>query len=46
MGKNPRIKFVENRMGQDIRYSISSQKIRSELGWRPNHNTLYNFVGN
>lgn len=46
MGKSPRIKFVENRMGQDIRYSISSQKIRSELGWRPNHNTLYNFVGN
>jgi dTDP-glucose 4,6-dehydratase len=46
MGKKPRIKFVENRMGQDIRYSISSQKIRSELGWRPNHNNLYNFVVN
>ncbi len=46
VGKNPKIKFVENRMGQDVRYSISSQKIESELGWRPNYNTLYNFVGN
>lgn len=28
------IKFVPNRWGQDVRYSISSEKLRS-LGWRP-----------
>jgi dTDP-glucose 4,6-dehydratase len=28
--------FVENRWGQDLRYSISSEKIR-DLGWFPRH---------
>ena len=28
------IKFVENRWGQDLRYSIDASKIRS-LGWSP-----------
>jgi len=30
------IKFVENRWGQDLRYSISSKKIR-KLGWNPQY---------
>jgi len=32
---NDHIRYVENRMGQDFRYSISSEKIRNELGWVP-----------
>ena len=31
------IEFVEDRPGHDIRYSLDSSKIRSELGWRPKH---------
>lgn len=30
------IEFVENRWGQDLRYSISSEKLR-KLGWRPEY---------
>jgi dTDP-glucose 4,6-dehydratase len=30
-----RIEFVEDRPGHDIRYSLDSSKIRSELGWKP-----------
>jgi len=30
------IKFVENRWGQDLRYSVSASKIKS-LGWSPEH---------
>jgi dTDP-glucose 4,6-dehydratase len=44
MNKNPDIKFVENRLGQDMRYSISSEKIRRELNWNPQKQTLYNFL--
>jgi dTDP-glucose 4,6-dehydratase len=44
MGKNPNVKFVENRLGQDMRYSISSEKIRNELNWEPQKQTLYNFL--
>lgn len=44
MGKSPNIKYVENRLGQDVRYSISSEKVRSQLGWKPTHDTLYNFL--
>jgi|TARA_R100000084_G_C4654515_1_gene151958 dTDP-glucose 4,6-dehydratase len=44
MSKNPDIKFVENRLGQDMRYSISSEKIRRELNWKPQKQTLYNFL--
>ncbi len=29
------IKFVSDRPGNDLRYSLSTEKIRSELGWRP-----------
>jgi dTDP-glucose 4,6-dehydratase len=33
--------FVENRWGQDLRYSISAKKLR-EIGWSPKHtNGLY-----
>lgn len=28
--------FVENRWGQDLRYSISAKKLRG-LGWTPKH---------
>lgn len=30
------IKFVENRWGQDLRYAVTSDKIR-KLGWKPNY---------
>lgn len=41
MGK-PRglIEFVEDRPGHDVRYSLDSSKIRSELGWRPRHSFM------
>lgn len=29
------IKFVSDRPGHDLRYSINSNKIKNELGWRP-----------
>jgi len=29
------IEFVEDRPGHDVRYSMNSEKIRSELGWVP-----------
>lgn len=44
MNKSLKIKFVENRLGQDMRYSISSEKIRRELNWEPQKQTLYNFL--
>jgi len=31
------ITFVEDRPGHDLRYSLNSTKIRSELGWKPKH---------
>lgn len=30
-----KIKFVEDRLGHDFRYAISSNKIRAELNWQP-----------
>ena len=30
------VKFVDNRWGQDLRYSVSSKKIR-KIGWEPKH---------
>ena len=44
VGKDANVKFVENRLGQDMRYSISSKKIRWELGWKPEKETLFNFL--
>ncbi|RJS87245.1 dTDP-glucose 4,6-dehydratase [Candidatus Bathyarchaeota archaeon] len=32
------ISFVEDRPGHDVRYSLDSSKIRSELSWKPRHN--------
>ncbi|WP_062480895.1 dTDP-glucose 4,6-dehydratase [Lacimicrobium alkaliphilum] len=32
------LEFVEDRAGHDKRYAINSQKITSQLGWRPSHN--------
>jgi len=32
------ITFVEDRPGHDIRYSLNSSKIRTELSWKPKHN--------
>jgi dTDP-glucose 4,6-dehydratase len=32
------ITFVEDRPGHDMRYSLGSSKIRTELGWKPKHN--------
>jgi dTDP-glucose 4,6-dehydratase len=31
------IQFVEDRPGHDTRYSLNSQKIRSEIGWAPRY---------
>ena len=39
-----RVEFVENRMGQDFRYSIDSSKIRDTFNWEPNKKELYNFI--
>ncbi len=35
---NENIQFVENRPGEDIRYSLDSSKIHRELGWKPKIN--------
>jgi len=32
------IEFVDNRPGHDIRYSLDSTKIRTQIGWKPKHN--------
>lgn len=31
----PLISFVEDRPGHDLRYSLSSEKLQEELGWKP-----------
>ncbi len=36
MNENKYLEFVENRWGQDVRYAVSSQKIR-KLGWAPKY---------
>jgi len=38
------INRVSNRMGQDLRYAVSSEKIRKKLGWEPEHPDLFNFL--
>jgi dTDP-glucose 4,6-dehydratase len=40
------VNFVKNRIGQDYRYSISSEKLRYVLNWEPIKNNLYNFITN
>lgn len=38
------IKYIPNRMGQDIRYSLSNLKLKN-LGWNPRYSkNLYNFI--
>lgn len=38
MGKDESsIKFVEDRPGHDVRYSLDASKIRNDFGWRPRH---------
>jgi len=38
------IQFVENRWGQDLRYAVSSDKLRN-LGWKPQYeNGLHNWI--
>lgn len=32
------IEFVEDRPGHDVRYSLDSTKIRTQIGWKPKHN--------
>lgn len=38
------VEYIENRLGQDYRYSISSQKIRNMLRWAPEHDKFFNFL--
>lgn len=35
--------FVDNRKGQDVRYSVDSSKVRNELGWKPS-TTLNEYI--
>ena len=35
LGKNVKIKFVQDRPGHDIRYAINSNKIKKKLKWKP-----------
>lgn len=39
------ITFVRDRPGHDLRYSLESSKIRSELGWKPKHGFLSGLIG-
>ena len=39
MDNEPNLAFVENRWGQDLRYSISVDKIKDKVKWEP-HYTL------
>ena len=31
------IEFVQDRLGHDMRYSVDSSKIKSQLDWKPRH---------
>jgi len=35
MGINPNLQFVENRLGQDVRYAVSIEKIMNRISWKP-----------
>lgn len=38
MNIEPNIQFVENRWGQDLRYSVSTEKIENAISWKPRYN--------
>jgi len=38
------IKFVEDRKGHDIRYSLNCNKITHELGWIPKHGNVMDYL--
>jgi dTDP-glucose 4,6-dehydratase len=38
IGKKVKILFVKDRPGHDIRYALSSNKIKNKLGWYPKTN--------
>lgn len=43
---NKSVKYVENRWGQDVRYSVNTDKINN-LGWQPNYrDIIYNWTTN
>ena len=44
--KEINIKHIENRHGQDLRYSISINKIIDILNWKPQYKNLYKFFNN
>ena len=37
MNIEPNLIFVENRWGQDLRYSISTEKLRNKINWKPKY---------
>jgi dTDP-glucose 4,6-dehydratase len=37
MNVEPNLIFVENRWGQDLRYSISTEKLRNKINWKPKY---------
>lgn len=39
------VKYIEDRPGHDCRYSLDSSKIRTQLGWKPQH-TFHNSLRN
>ena len=38
--KKAKIKFVNDRFGHDFRYSIKSNKLHEETGWKPVNNLI------
>ena len=38
------VDFIPNRLGQDYRYSISSEKLKNNIDWKPSQKSLYNFL--
>ena len=38
VGKNVKINFIKDRPGHDIRYALNSNKIKTELKWKPKTN--------
>jgi dTDP-glucose 4,6-dehydratase len=40
---NPKINFIPDRLGHDYRYSVNSNKIRTDLDWAPKRNLYEDF---